>query len=269
MFMSSQPQMYRARRIGRLVKSISVTDGSSIKRQRTLGTAMLDRLDPFLLFEDYRFDGRDDTFAPHDLPHRGFEIIAHDMTGKGPSLWLTAGRGALHADVPDPANGPSQGFQLWLNLPAAEKMQAPARRAIEPADIPAVIFATAEVRVLAGQYHGLKGPIDSPTTQPFLADILLKPDGEVTLDIPEDHQGFVYVFDGGPVGVEQTMINAGYAGLLEGGNILTLVAGARGARVLVATARPLKEPVARHGPFIMTTSQELNQAFTDYQNGLF
>ena len=269
MFMSSQPQLHRVRRVARVITGIPATDGSAIKRNRPIGTAMLDRVDPFLLFEEFHLDAADPNVAAHEVPYRGFEVISYTTSGTGEAQWLTAGRGMLHADLPDPAKGPVHGIQLWLNLPSAEKMQPPVARHIEAADIPAVIFPSAEVRVLAGQYHGLKGPIDPPTTQPFLAEVILKAEGEVMLDIPEDHDGFVYVLDGGGVVVGQTIVNGGQVGILDNGNILNMVAGASGARVFIATARPLKESVARHGPFVMNTSEELKQAFSDYQDGLF
>ncbi len=170
--------------------------------------------------------------------------------------------------MPEVVNGAVHGLQLWLNLPAAEKAQTPTYRDISATDIPAVIFPKAEVKVIAGRYHGLMGPVASPTTQPFIADVTLKAEGELTLPILDDHEGFIYVFDGG-VAVEQTLVNAGQAGILEPGNLLNLTAGQAGARVLIVTAKPLNEPIARHGPFVMNTQAEIKQAFTDYQNGLF
>ncbi len=280
MYMSSQPQVHRARRIGRVVKSVFETDSQGIRRNRVIATPTLDRLDPFLSFEEFRFEGK----AP-DVPvgpYRGFETITyildgslchHDAVGgkgrigHGEAQWVTAASGIMQADRPE--RGHVHGFHLWLNLPAVEKAAPPASRTIEAVDIPAVIFRSAEVKVLAGQYHGLLGPIAPPTTRPFIADVTLKAEGEVTLDIPADHEGFVYVFGGGGVAIEQSMVNQGQAAVLDGGNLLNLVAGADGARALVVTARPLKEPVARHGPFVMSTQQDLEQALGNYRNGSF
>lgn len=283
MYMSSQPQFHRARHVDRVENGISERDGSGTRRVRILGTADFDRLDPFLLFEAFGSDGPVVTAPDSPLsPYRGFETLTYvtdgrvrhidDIAGEhcigaGEALWMTAGRGLRQTDRLEA--GSVQGFQLWLNLPRDAKMQAPVHRAVEATDIPAVIFRTAEVKVLAGRYYGLLGPIASPATQPFIADVSLRCEGEVTLDIPDDHEGLVYVFSGGGVAIEQTLVHPGQAGVLSGGNVLNLVAGADGARVLVATARPLKEPVARHGPFVMNTAQDLSQAFKDYQNGTF
>lgn len=277
MYMSSQPQAYRARRIARVVNTSPETDVYGVRRNRVLGTAALDRLDLFLLFEEFRF-GKNASDFSHG-PFRGFEILTYmtaghlchddDAGGKnlvepGGAQWVTAGRGIMQIDVPE--SGIAHGFQFWLNLPGSEKTQAAAYRPVAAIDIPAVIFPSAEVKVLAGQYYGLMGAIMPPTTRPFIADIILRAEGEVTLDIPDDHDGFVYVYGGGGVAIDQTLVNVGQAGILGKGNLLNLVAGGEGARVLVATARPLKEPVARHGPFVMTTQQDLHEALKDYQN---
>jgi redox-sensitive bicupin YhaK (pirin superfamily) len=180
-------------------------------------------------------------------------------------------RGIIHAErtQTDPVTGRGHGFRLWINLPASEKMLPPQWRAIDAADIPAVIFKDSEVRVLAGQYHGLQGPVAPPTTKPFIADVLLKPEGEVTLPIPVGHQGFVFAFQHG-VAVADRLVNRGQAGILgDVGDTLTLTAGRDGGRVLVVTGAPLREPIARHGPFVMNTLDEIKQAFTDHQNGKF
>ena len=149
-------------------------------------------------------------------------------------------------------------------------MQAPRHIEIAPEDIPCVIYpkSKSEVKVLAGRYHGLIGPISPPTTQPMILDVRLTPEAEITLPVPESHVGFVYVYEGA-MAVERALLNRGQAGILGDGNVLTLVAGALPCRALVLTARVLHEPIARHGPFVMNTHDEIKQAFTDHQQGLF
>ncbi len=284
MFMSTQVQAYRARRVAKLVRAVSASDGAGIRLSRVIGTPAFDHYDPFLSFDDF-YSAEPvafiDDFPEH--PYRGLETVTYMIEGgmqhsdsKGRSgeigpggvHWMTAGRGVIHAETPVAQNGRVHGVQLWLNLPASDKFAEPQYRDIASEDVPAVIFNSAEVRVLAGRFHGLQGPVASSVTQPFIADVILASEGEVTITIPEDHQGFIYVFEGG-VAVEHTLVNPGQAGLLDAGNVLNLVAGRDGARALVATARPLNEPVVRQGPFVMNTQAEIKQAFTDYQNGLF
>jgi len=280
MFMMSQRQMYKARRIDRVIRGIPSSENAGARLHRVIGTELLDQIGPFLLFEDMRAGQAGQDIIEH--PHAGFEIVtlimkgvAHHSTAGRPGRidagglhGITSGRGANHGLV---LNGEdARGFQLWLNLPSAHKRQDSVAREIDAADIPAVIFPGAEVGVLAGRFHGLLGPLASPPTQPLLLDVSLKHEGEISLPLPEGHQGFVYVFDGG-VAVEQTLIDAGRAGLLaqDAGNVLNLVAGRDGARALVATALPIEEPVVRYGPFVMTDHDGIRQAFHDYQNGLF
>lgn len=284
MFMSSLPQIDQARRVLRLIRGIPASDGAGISLNRVIGTTGLPDADPFLLFDELRCeDAKAYTEGFPSQPYRGFEAITymvagrlrhndnkgHDgLIGPGGVQWLTAASGLMQTEMPVPQDGALQGFQIWLNLPASEKRLAPAYRDFAARDIPAVIFEQAEVRLLAGQFHGLLGPVTPPSTQPFIVDVILGDEGEISLPIPEGNEGFVYVFKGG-VAIERTLVNAGQAGFLSSGSRLDLVAGQMGARALVVTARPIGEPVVRHGPFVMNTQAEIKQAFTDYQNGLF
>jgi redox-sensitive bicupin YhaK (pirin superfamily) len=284
MFIASQPQASVARRISRKVYGAPANDGAGVRLNRVIGTSELDAVDPFLMLDEIvSSDPRAYMAGFPSHPHRGFETITYVLEGRirhrdnkgnegvieaGGAQWMTAGRGIVHSEMPEQADGRMHGFQLWLNLPASEKMAAPAWRDIPAADIPAVIFRNAEIRVLAGRYYGLKGPVASTATQPVIADVSLDAEAEVVLPIPEDHEGFVYVFEGG-VAVAQTLINPGEAGILTAGNVVTLVAGGNPARALVVTGKPLNEPVVRYGPFVMNTHDEIKQALSDYRAGLF
>ncbi|MDI7774491.1 pirin family protein [Asticcacaulis sp. EMRT-3] len=283
MFMKAQPQLHKGQRIRQIVRGIPSSDNAGTHLHRVIGTEALDQIDPFLLFEDLRPAKAQSELIEH--PHAGFEILTlvvdgavdHSTAGqtgrivKGGGHWITAGRGISHGV--QPVGEGARAFQIWLNLPAVEERLEPVAREIAPADIPAVIFAKAEVRVLAGRFHGLIGPVASAHTQPFIADIVLGHEGEISLPLPEGHQGFIYVSDGG-VAVEQSLINAGQAGLIDGtaddgANLVNLVAGQDGARLFVATALPLNTPVVRYGPFVMADHEGIKQTFIDYQNGLF
>lgn len=285
MFMSSVSNISGARTIARLIRGVPATDGAGVHISRIIGTLAFPDVDPFLLFDEVQMEGVLAGAFP-ETPHRGFESMAYVLEGRlshddtlgnagdvaaGGIQWLTMARGVVHAErtQPDSETGRGRGFRLWINLPASEKMLPPQWRAIAAEDIPAVIFKTAEVRVLAGRYHGLQGPVSPPTTQPFIADVVLKPDGEITLPVPLGHRGFVFAIEHG-VAVGETLVNRSQAGILgDLGDELTLTAGQDGARVLVVSGAPLREPIVRHGPFVMNTLDEIKQAFTDFQRGRF
>ena len=285
MFMSSVSNVSGARTIARLIRGVPASDGAGIRISRIIGTLAFPDVDPFLLFDEVHMDGVLPGAFP-ETPHRGFDSMAYVLEGRlshndtlgnagdvkaGGVQWLTTARGIIHAERTEPDLGTARGhgFRLWINLPASEKMLPPQWKAIAAEDIPAVIFKDAEVRVLAGRYHGLEGPVTPPTTKPFIADVTLKPEGEVTLPTPIGHQGFVFAFEQA-IAVGQALVNRGQAGILsEAGDQLTLTAGQTGGRVLVVTGAPLREPVVRHGPFVMNTLDEIKQAFTDHQSGKF
>jgi redox-sensitive bicupin YhaK (pirin superfamily) len=284
MLMTSQPQQNRARRIARTLRAVPTNAGTNINLNRVIGTEGLPHLDPFLVFDELnasRFSAIAGGFP--DQTCRGFDSVTyvikgrlkytdntgrHSVTESGGLQWLTSGRGLTHSEMPELADGEIQAFQFWLNLPRSEKMQAPAFRTFDATDIPAVIFTEAEVRLIAGRFYGLQGPVTPQATRAFIAEVILKPEGEITLPMDEGHNGFVYVYEGGGA-IGQVLLSSGQAGILESGNVLNIAAGQAGARLMVMTALPLNEPIIRHGPFVMTAHEEIKQAFTDYQNGLF
>ncbi|GGZ25035.1 pirin family protein [Asticcacaulis endophyticus] len=274
----------KTRSVARLVRGIPATDGAGVKLNRVLGTQALPAVDPFLMMDEFRSDDPAAYIAGFpDHPHRGFETITYMLAGRmrhkdskgnegllgpGDVQWMTTARGLVHSEMPEQQDGLMQGFQLWLNLPAKEKMLDPKYQDIPAATIPEITYDDAHLKVIAGEYRHLKGPIASPTTQPFIVDVTLKADGDIGLPVPVDHDGFVYVFDGA-VEIDHTVVTKGQAAVLTAGQSLVLTAGSDGARALVVTGKPLKEPIARHGPFVMNTPQEIHQAFADYQSGKF
>jgi redox-sensitive bicupin YhaK (pirin superfamily) len=226
-------------------------------------------------------------------PHRGFETVTYMLDGRmrhrdnhgnegvlvpGSVQWMTAGRGLVHSEMPEQQAGRMRGFQLWLNLPARDKMTAPKYQEFGPALIPtATPAAGVSVRVIAGRVADVAGPISQPATEPTYLDIALEPGATFVQALPPDHAAFLYVFEGSiGVGAEadaQPLRTQELAVLSEGSQVrLTGVsAGSDGrtARAILVAGRPLREPVAKYGPFVMNTPQELQQAFVDFQNGRF
>jgi len=272
------------RTVTRLVRGLPATDGAGVKLNRVLGTQALPEVDPFLMLDEFRSDDPDAYIAGFpDHPHRGFETITYMLAGRmrhrdskgnegllgpGDVQWMTTARGLVHSEMPEQENGLMQGFQLWLNLPAAEKMLDPHYKDVPAATIPVIRHADAWVKLLAGQYQGQTGPIASPTTRPFIADVSLDANAALNVPVPEGHAGFAYVFEGDAL-INGTNVSRGQAAVLSAGATLPLNGGIDGARVLVVLGAALNEPIARHGPFVMNTPQEIYQAFADYQAGRF
>ena len=282
------------RKVQRVVTGIPTSDGAGVKLRRVIGQPQLPDLDPFLLLDEFGTDKAEDYIAGFpDHPHRGFETVTYMLDGRmrhrdnhgnegvlvpGSVQWMTAGRGLVHSEMPEQQAGRMRGFQLWLNLPARDKMTAPKYQEFGPALIPtATPAAGVSVRVIAGRVADVAGPIFQPATEPTYLDIALEPGATFVQALPPDHAAFLYVFEGSiGVGAEadaQPLRTQELAVLSEGSQVrLTGVsAGSDGrtARAILVAGRPLREPVAKYGPFVMNTPQELQQAFVDFQNGRF
>lgn len=272
------------RSVTRIVRGQPATDGAGVKLNRVLGTQALPEVDPFLMLDEFRSDDPTAYIAGFpDHPHRGFETITYMLAGRmrhrdskgnegllgpGDVQWMTTARGLVHSEMPEQEDGLMQGFQLWLNLPASEKMLDPAYKDVPADTIPVIRHTDVSVKLLAGQYQGQSGPIASPTTKPFIADVTLEQDADIAIPVPADHAGFIYVHDGA-VNIGQVVVERGQAAVLTNGDQLPLIAGLDGAKVLVVLGKPLGEPIARHGPFVMNTPEEIYQAFADFRAGKF
>jgi hypothetical protein len=261
------------------------SDGAGVRLHRSLGAHQM-RVDPFLMLDEFSTENPDDYiagFPPH--PHRGFETVTYmleDHLGNkghlrsGDVQWMTAGRGIIHSEMPQQERGAMRGFQLWINLPAAEKMKPAGYRDIPSAEIPVVTLANGmRVKVIAGQFVApttestagpTTGPIHGISTQPLFLDVTLPASGVFTQMLPEGHACFVYVFDGA-IDLPGGTLAMKTGGVLGPGEALEVRAQAAGARFLVLAARPLNEPVVQYGPFVMNTRQEIEQAIADYQSG--
>jgi len=262
-------------------------DGAGVKLTRLVGTPELPDLDPMLMLDTFRSDDANDYiagFPPH--PHRGFETVSYMIKGRlqhrdnkggeglitdGGVQWMTAGRGVVHSEMPAQTGGAMFGFQLWVNLPAREKMTAPWYRDIRAEEIPNVALpGGASVKLVAGQIGDTKGPGPERATAPLIADVTLPANATLALPIPAGHNAFLYVFEGAlSLGDDRRAVQSGELAVLSDTGALTGTAGAQGARFLLVAGRPLREPVAKYGPFVMNTQNELRQAVNDFQRGLF
>jgi quercetin 2,3-dioxygenase len=275
--------------IARRVRGVAASDGAGVRLTRVIGGADLPDLDPFLLLDEFGTDRAEDYIAGFpDHPHRGFETVTYMLDGRmrhrdnhgnegllvpGSVQWMTAGRGLVHSEMPEQESGRMRGFQLWVNLPARHKMVAPRYQEFPAARIPRIEPAPGvEVKVIAGRVGDAAGPIAQPATDPVYLDVALAPGAAWETSLPEGHAGFVYAYEGAALigaGTGEARLAERELAVLGGGSRLRLAAGNDGARLLVVAGRPLREPVARHGPFVMNTRQELMQAFVDYQEGRF
>ena len=271
------------------VPGIQTSDGAGVRLTRTLGTSALSMLDPFLLLDMFYSDRPQDYIAGFpDHPHRGFETVSYVLAGRvrhkdnkghggviepGGVQWMTAGRGIVHSEMPEQADGLLWGFQLWINLPAAEKMTAPRYQEFGASEIPTEQRSSGvQVRAIAGQTSF--GPIQSGATEAIYWDVSVAPGHLFSEPIPTTHNSFILVYDGQVVvradNPERThAVEAGTLAVLENGNRVQIGATGRGGKFLLIAGKPLNEPVVQGGPFVMNTRAEVFQAYQDYQAGRF
>jgi redox-sensitive bicupin YhaK (pirin superfamily) len=275
----------KTREVARKVRGQPTSDGAGVRITRVIGSQFLDSFDPFLLLDEFRSDDPNDYIAGFpDHPHRGFETVTYMLAGRmrhgdnqgnsgllgpGSIQWMTAGRGIVHSEFPEQQEGLMWGFQLWVNLPRTHKMVAPRYQDVQADGVPEVELGPgARARVLVGTLSGVSGPVSDVVTEPVYFDLLLEPNASYRATLPREHNAFAYVYQGdAKIGAASTSIARGELALLTPGAALPVTAGASGARLIVVAARPLKEPVARYGPFVMNTPEEIRQAFEDYQAG--
>ena len=241
------------------------------------------------MLDEFGTDKAEDYIAGFPShPHRGFETVTYMLDGRmrhkdnhgneglltpGSVQWMTAGRGLVHSEMPEQESGRMRGFQLWVNLPARDKMTDPKYQEFAPENIPvATPVPGVTVKVIAGAVGDVVGPIAQPATDPVYLDIGLEAGKSWEYRLPEGHNAFAYVFEGAVTlgeGDDARSLDTQEMAVLGGGDLLQLRAGNRDARLIVVAGRPLREPVMRHGPFVMNTKQELMQAFVDFQEGRF
>ena len=279
------------RTLKQVIESVPTSDGAGVKLRRSLGRAQHLRLDPFLMLDEFSSDNADDYIAGFpNHPHRGFETVTYMLDGhmlhqdhmgnrgdlkSGDVQWMTAGRGIIHSEMPQQESGRMRGFQLWINLPAKEKMKPAGYRDIPADQIPVVqLRGGGRVRVIAGTLEtdgrSTAGPMQGLTTDPLYFDVELPAGGTFAQSVKADHNAFLYVYEGGvdvgPAGSARALATHS-AGVLAAGDLVEVKAGPGGARFILLAGLPLHEPVVQYGPFVMNTREEIEQAIRDYQEG--
>ena len=280
-----------SRALQRTIASIATSDGAGVKLLRSLGQSPHARLDPFLMLDEFSsFDANDYIAGFPSHPHRGFETVTYLIDGhmlhqdhlgnrgdlkSGAVQWMSAGRGIIHSEMPQQEQGRMRGFQLWINLPAREKMKPAGYRDIDPSEIPVVDLAGGgRAKIIAGTLASAGGPVAGPiqglATDPLYVDVALCAGAAFAQSLPDTRNAFVYVFEGSAnIGASSSArtLATHSAGVLGPGDRIEVSAGAEGARFLLLAGKPLGEPVVQHGPFVMTTREEIEQAIRDYQSG--
>lgn len=277
------------RKVVKQVRGMPTSDGAGVKLTRVIGQPALGELDPFLMLDEFGTDNPGDYIAGFPAhPHRGFETVTYMLDGRmrhqdnhghegvlvpGAVQWMTAGRGIVHSEMPEQQQGRMRGFQLWLNLPARAKMMDPAYQEFGPERIPMASPARGvHVKVIAGTVGAATGPVVQPATDPTYLDIELDAEANFVQALPPEHSAFVYVFEGElsvVCGDTMTALPQHTLAVLGSGDQVRLQSGSVAARAILVAGRPLHEPVARYGPFVMNTQDQLRQAFEDYQHGRF
>ncbi len=280
-----------ARILQQIIPSIATSDGAGVRLRRSIGQSQMLRVDPFLMLDEFSSINADDYIAGFpNHPHRGFETVTYILDGhmlhedhlgnrgdlkSGGAQWMTAGRGIIHSEMPQQVSGRMRGFQLWVNLPAKEKMKPAGYQDVQAEEIP--VFKLADggyVKVISGTANfdeqDIKGPIQGISADVLMLDIHLPAGAYFEQVLPDGHNAFIYTFEGdllvGPEDNQRPLATQS-AGVLSNGDALALKAGEQGAAFLLLVGRPLKEPIVQYGPFVMNTREEIEQAIWDYNNG--
>ena len=273
------------RNVEQLVQGTATSDGAGVKLTRVLAQPLQRRLDPFLMLDAFGSEHADDYIAGFpDHPHRGFETVTYMLAGRmrhrdsaghegllqnGDVQWMTAGRGVIHSEMPEQEAGVMEGFQLWLNLPAAHKMDAPWYRDIAHADLPRYANGSgAEAIVIAGRSNGVDGAVQRETTEPLYLDLHLEADSSFSQPLPASHNAFVYVYRGSIQLGGKTVPAGRMAVLANEGDGIVLSTNAA-ARAILLAGKPLNEPIVQYGPFVMNRQEEIHQAISDFREGRF
>lgn len=284
-------QIKKYRKITKQLEGTATSDGAGVRLNRVIGTNELNVLDPFLLLDEFLSDNPEDYIAGFpDHPHRGFETVTYMLAGRirhkdnaghegiieaGGVQWMTAAKGIIHSEMPEQTDGLIWGFQLWINLPAAEKMGKPGYREFTEEQIPCEKHNNGiSIKIIAGTTaFGTSGPVQNVTTQPAFFDIVLPPSTELIEAVPEDFTAFLFVYSGEIFvicdALQSQAARKGTISIIEHGDGIKLKSGDTGAKLLLIAAKPLHEPVVRAGPFVMNTRQQINQAIKDYNLGQF
>ncbi|MGZ4994636.1 MAG: pirin family protein [Methylobacter sp.] len=279
----------QTRQLAAVISGKNTSDGAGVKLKRIVSPQQKNVFDPFILLDEFGSDQPTDYVGGFpDHPHRGFETVTYMLEGAmlhrdhlgneghlraGDVQWMTAAHGIIHSEMPEQENGLLHGFQLWINLPAKEKMKPPHYQEFAAAKIPQVALADGGyIKVIAGEYVGktqkISGAVTGVTTQPLYFDVLLSPQQQLDIPIDEQHTVLIYVYKGELAIGTDKILKAGQLGQLINGDNIQLATRDQSAQFLVLAALPLKEPVVQSGPFVMNSVEEIEQAFRDYRDGV-
>lgn len=278
----------KTRKVIDIIEPIYVMEGAGVRLRRSIATSRLDYLDPFLLFDHLGSDNPQDYLAGFPMhPHRGIETVTYMLSGEvqhqdslgnkgtiGQSdvQWMTSGSGILHEEMPqEPQEGKMEGFQLWVNLPSHLKMTNPRYREVKSSQIPKIKRNDGTViKIIAGEVDGVKGAVSEIYANPEYLDVSIPAGGFFQQPVKEGHTSFAYVFEGeGIFGEEETLVASTNLIILSDGDLVRARAGQNPVRFLLISGKPLNEPIARYGPFVMNTNEEIEQALKDLQDGNF
>ncbi len=282
----SKSAVAQSRSVEQLIAGQETSDGAGVRLTRVLTHNLQRRLDPFLMLDAFGSDNPDDYIAGFpDHPHRGFETVTYMIAGRmlhrdsaghegllqnGGVQWMTAGRGVIHSEIPQQEEGVMEGFQLWLNLHSSEKMNPPWYKDFQDSDLPKLVTdAGVAVTVIAGASHGVAGAVTRSITEPLYLDIHLPAGTRFAQPVPPGHHALLYVYRG-DVDVAGTRVPAKRMAILANepqADGVIIEAGANAAKVLLIAGRPLREPIAQYGPFVMNTEAEIYQALSDFREG--
>lgn len=275
----------QSRTVERIVEGVATSDGAGVSLTRVLTGKLQRRLDPFLMLDAFGSDDPDDYIAGFpDHPHRGFETVTYMLSGRmrhrdsaghegllenGGVQWMIAGRGVIHSEIPEQEDGVMEGFQLWLNLPAKNKLAAPWYKDFSSETIPEYVTAdNVTVRVIAGNSNGVAGAVTREVTEPLYLDIHLPAGASFTTALPHTHNAFIYVYRG-TVQIGETLVESQRMAILsnkpEADGIS--IATTNDSRLILVAGKPLNEPIVQYGPFVMNTQEEIHQALDDFRHG--
>lgn len=270
------------RPVAQLIKAQAVREGAGVTVHRTIGTPALRNFDPFLMLDHFGSDDPNQYIAGFpDHPHRGFITLTYMLDGhmlhrdsmgnqgdlrSGAAQWMRAASGVIHSEMPQQTEGLMRGFQLWINLPAAQKMSDPAYQEFAPERIPEVKEPGRRVRIVSGEYAGVIGPVDDPHTNVQYLDVTLDAGAQFTRTLAKALRAMTYVFEGSAQTGSSELPGHSLA-ILGDGDTFSITAGPQGARFILVAGRPIGEPIVQYGPFVMNTRDEIEQAMDDFRGG--
>jgi quercetin 2,3-dioxygenase len=279
-------QLETLRPVLQVLRGMATSDGAGVKLARVIGQPALRNFDPFLMLDRFHSDDPGAYIAGFpEHPHRGFETVTIMLEGRmrhkdsrgneglivgGGAQWMTAGRGILHSEMPEQQGGFMSGFQLWINLPSTEKMCEPVYQDLQPEALAhATLAGSGQAHVIAGELFGVRGPVRARPSEPMLAHVTLGPNESHTVPVPHSHKAFVFVSKGSIqiAGGPGQQVSSDQIAILGDGDHVQITSESAGAELLFAAGKPFGEPIAQHGPFVMNTNAELEQAFADYRRG--